>query len=245
MQQGRFVSIRRCSRQPWEIRVVHFWRASLGQFWRALKCCGPYDRMAVWPLRSAASLTPYRTNSKRSSARVGSPTSASSAATAERVPQAGSDADRRGLRRVLGLLSQKREDGGSARLTRHDVTDGAPVARFLDSVASASGVRRCCLHQFLNIGSSSIDSRAGTLRPATSRGVNGGRTWWALFKFTRINTAPTFLCKKIEDAREVGATLAFVESNVAFNMTVKALTRLRSPSPGSRFLAKSSRFFAA
>jgi integrase len=37
MQQGRFVSIRRCSRQPSEIRVVHFWRATPGQFWRALK----------------------------------------------------------------------------------------------------------------------------------------------------------------------------------------------------------------
>ena len=37
MQQGRFVSIRRCSRQRQQISVVHFWRATLGQFWRALK----------------------------------------------------------------------------------------------------------------------------------------------------------------------------------------------------------------
>jgi hypothetical protein len=37
MQQGRFVSIRRCSRQRREISVVLFWRATPGQFWRALK----------------------------------------------------------------------------------------------------------------------------------------------------------------------------------------------------------------
>jgi hypothetical protein len=37
MQQGRFVSIRGCSCQRLEIRAVHFWRATLGQFWRALK----------------------------------------------------------------------------------------------------------------------------------------------------------------------------------------------------------------
>jgi hypothetical protein len=37
MQQGRFVSIRRCSRHGPEVRVVHFRRATLGQFWRALK----------------------------------------------------------------------------------------------------------------------------------------------------------------------------------------------------------------
>jgi hypothetical protein len=27
--------------------------------------------------------------------------------------------------------------------------------------------------------------------------------WWAHFAFTRINTTPTFLCKEIEDVREV------------------------------------------
>jgi hypothetical protein len=31
---------------------------------------------------------------------------------------------------------------------------------------------------------------------------DGGRTWWAHFEFTRINTTPTFLRKKIEDARD-------------------------------------------
>jgi len=29
---------------------------------------------------------------------------------------------------------------------------------------------------------------------------NGGRTWWAHFEFTRMNTTPTFHDKKIEDA---------------------------------------------
>jgi serine/threonine protein kinase len=33
-----------------------------------------------------------------------------------------------------------------------------------------------------------------------------GRTWWAHFEFTRINTTPTILRKKIEDLREAGAT---------------------------------------
>ena len=32
-----------------------------------------------------------------------------------------------------------------------------------------------------------------------------GRTWWAHFEFTRINTTPTILRKKIEDLRGVGA----------------------------------------
>jgi len=34
---------------------------------------------------------------------------------------------------------------------------------------------------------------------------SGGRTWWAHFKFTRINIGPTILRKKIEDVREAGA----------------------------------------
>jgi hypothetical protein len=38
-----------------------------------------------------------------------------------------------------------------------------------------------------------------------SPGLSGGRTWWAHFEVTRINIAPTFLRKKIEDAREAGA----------------------------------------
>ena len=35
---------------------------------------------------------------------------------------------------------------------------------------------------------------------------SGGRSWWAHFDFTRINTTPTFLCKKIEDLRQVRAS---------------------------------------
>jgi hypothetical protein len=31
---------------------------------------------------------------------------------------------------------------------------------------------------------------------------------WAHFEFTRINTAPTFLCKKIEDFREAGPSMS-------------------------------------
>ena len=35
--------------------------------------------------------------------------------------------------------------------------------------------------------------------------LDGGRTWWAHFEFTRINIGPTILRKKIEDVREAGA----------------------------------------
>jgi hypothetical protein len=38
--------------------------------------------------------------------------------------------------------------------------------------------------------------------------ANGGRTWWAHFEFTRINTAPIFLPKKMEDLREAAGTWA-------------------------------------
>src|SRR6267378_4954336 len=36
--------------------------------------------------------------------------------------------------------------------------------------------------------------------------LDGGRTWWAHFAFTRINIAPTILPKKIEDLRDVNAS---------------------------------------
>jgi hypothetical protein len=34
--------------------------------------------------------------------------------------------------------------------------------------------------------------------------VDGGRTWWAHFEFTRINIEPIILRNKIEDLRQVG-----------------------------------------
>jgi hypothetical protein len=34
--------------------------------------------------------------------------------------------------------------------------------------------------------------------------LDGGRTRWAHFEFTRINIEPTILLKKIEDLREIG-----------------------------------------
>ena len=37
--------------------------------------------------------------------------------------------------------------------------------------------------------------------------VSGGRTWWAHFVLTRINIEPIILRKKIEDVREVGASM--------------------------------------
>src|SRR5207249_3667833 len=35
--------------------------------------------------------------------------------------------------------------------------------------------------------------------------LDGGRTWWAHFAFTRINIRPIILRKKIEDLRVLGA----------------------------------------
>ena|SRR5258708_3777859 len=41
------------------------------------------------------------------------------------------------------------------------------------------------------------------------RSVCGGRTWWAHFEFTRINTTPTILCKEIEEQITLGAFSRF------------------------------------
>jgi hypothetical protein len=46
-----------------------------------------------------------------------------------------------------------------------------------------------------------------------AKSLGGGRTWWAHFEFTRINTAPTFLPKKIEDLREAVPT-AYLSGSV-------------------------------
>jgi hypothetical protein len=37
-------------------------------------------------------------------------------------------------------------------------------------------------------------------REGVCKRPNGGRTWWAHFEFTRINTTPTILRKKIEES---------------------------------------------
>jgi hypothetical protein len=49
--------------------------------------------------------------------------------------------------------------------------------------------------------------RAPVTRPS------GGRAWWAHFAFARINIAPTFLSKKIEDLRGVGTNAPVVTSS--------------------------------
>jgi hypothetical protein len=38
--------------------------------------------------------------------------------------------------------------------------------------------------------------------------VDGGRTWWAHFEFTRMNIGPIILRKKIEDLREARASMS-------------------------------------
>jgi hypothetical protein len=47
-------------------------------------------------------------------------------------------------------------------------------------------------------------ARPGGARPY--KRACGGRTWWAHFEFTRINTTPTILYKKIEDLHEAHAS---------------------------------------
>jgi hypothetical protein len=49
--------------------------------------------------------------------------------------------------------------------------------------------------------------RASSLvsQPRCSEVLDGGRTWWAHFEFTRMNIAPPILCKKIEERRILGA----------------------------------------
>ena len=44
-------------------------------------------------------------------------------------------------------------------------------------------------------------------RSSASFLVDGGRTWWAHFEFTRINIEPIILRKKIEDLREARASI--------------------------------------
>jgi len=40
--------------------------------------------------------------------------------------------------------------------------------------------------------------------------VDGGRTWWAHFEFTRINIAPTILRKKMEENPDILWTESFL-----------------------------------
>jgi hypothetical protein len=42
--------------------------------------------------------------------------------------------------------------------------------------------------------------------------LNGGRTWWAHFEFTRINIEPIILRKKIEELPEVRASTLIASS---------------------------------
>ena len=52
-------------------------------------------------------------------------------------------------------------------------------------------------------GSERCTCRLAPGRPSRhmAEAASGGRTWWTHFEFTRINTTPTFLRKKIEDLR--------------------------------------------
>ena len=62
-------------------------------------------------------------------------------------------------------------------------------------------------------------------------GPSAGRTWWALFEFTRINIELIILRKKIEDLREVGASKSI-------DRCTNRMTTFRSP-PTMRRSARS------
>jgi hypothetical protein len=67
--------------------------------------------------------------------------------------------------------------------------------------------------------------RSGIRRLDRGRGDrNGGRAWWAHFVFTRINIEPTFLRKKIEDLRQMGAFM--VRTGGVGNPTANASSTL-------------------
>ena len=48
-------------------------------------------------------------------------------------------------------------------------------------------------------GEASLEARQPS---GLASALDGGRTWWAHFEFTRINIEPTILRKKFEDVRE-------------------------------------------
>jgi hypothetical protein len=97
-----------------------------------------------------------------------------------------------------------REPGGCAVVVESRLN---PVR--LDGGDIPSSAACGCRHQFF--------LRPGVLLSLAS----GGKTWWAPAEFTGIKIAPIIFPKLFEDAREAGATLAFVESNVPFDMTVR------------------------
>ncbi len=51
--------------------------------------------------------------------------------------------------------------------------------------------------------------------------LDGGRNWWAHFAFTRINIAPPFLRKKIEDLRKAGASMSLSVAYVPIGRSVR------------------------
>jgi len=53
-----------------------------------------------------------------------------------------------------------------------------------------------------------VGQGAQTRPLSATNSLRGGRAWWAHFEFTRINTAPTFLRKKIEEQLNFGASCA-------------------------------------
>jgi hypothetical protein len=52
--------------------------------------------------------------------------------------------------------------------------------------------------------------------PDSSSGVDGGRTWWAHFEFTRINTTPTILQKQIEESLRIESKTSGVGKCVGY-----------------------------
>ena len=72
------------------------------------------------------------------------------------------------------------------------------------------------------------------------RVYGGGRTWWARFAFTRINIAPTILCRKIEDLGETrfsvwqSTTAASTPHDVGFVFAVAMASRRTTVSDSYR-----------
>jgi len=51
--------------------------------------------------------------------------------------------------------------------------------------------------------------------------LNGGRSWWAHFEFTRINIAPTILRKEIEEIEEATVNGVTIESELFYAQIIR------------------------
>jgi hypothetical protein len=107
---------------------------------------------------------------------------------------------------LLGLKHLVPSTGG----VQSDVMATAGIAKALQNVASWSAaptdhVTRGYVLDSASPGEAPVTGPREHLAKVRGSHPNGGRTWWAHFEFTRINTEPIILKNKIEDFRVLDA----------------------------------------